>query len=268
HTFYVNREDQREYRNQKGYVYMLLNKNTKMGSPIIHELKKQASFFLKEKIKTARLALTDVTPVQQLTEEITNGDPWAPEARTMGAISRAAFEVDELMKFDRKTWRVCYKALLLLEHLLTHGPLRIAEEFQCDRHVVKEMGSFQFVDDKGFNWGLRVRNLSTRILKLLEDGQFRKDERARTRKITRDIQGFGSFSKRPSSDNNESFSDDGSLKGMGYRTYWRGNSYYSDGCGEENELAASKEKLLGEETTQENQHFHEDISPTKILDKG
>ncbi|KAJ4827086.1 hypothetical protein Tsubulata_013900 [Turnera subulata] len=211
---------------------------------------------------------------------ITNGDPWAPEARTMGVISRAAFEVDEyyrivdilhkrLMKFDRKAWRVCYKALLLLEHLLTHGPLRIAEEFQCDRDVVKEMESFQFVDDKGFNWGLRVRNLSTRILKLLEDGQFLKDERARTRKITRDIQGFGSFSKRPSSDNKESFTDDGTLKGMGFRTYWRRNSYYSDGCGEENELAASKEKLLGEETTQENQHFHEDIiSPAKILDKG
>lgn len=32
-----------------------------MQNPVFHELKKQASFFIKEKIKTARLAVTDVT---------------------------------------------------------------------------------------------------------------------------------------------------------------------------------------------------------------
>jgi epsin len=35
-----------------------------MGTPSFHDLKKQASFFFKEKIKTARLALTDATPAQ------------------------------------------------------------------------------------------------------------------------------------------------------------------------------------------------------------
>jgi len=41
---------------------VLLNK--KMGTPLFHDFKKQASFFLKEKFKTARLALTDVTPAE------------------------------------------------------------------------------------------------------------------------------------------------------------------------------------------------------------
>ncbi|KAJ0458445.1 putative ENTH domain-containing protein [Helianthus annuus] len=66
-----------------------------MGSPSFHELKKQASFFFKEKIKTARLALTDVTPAELLTEEATDEDAWPPDTRTMGLISRAAFEVDD-----------------------------------------------------------------------------------------------------------------------------------------------------------------------------
>ncbi|XLS51243.1 hypothetical protein HN51_011920 [Arachis hypogaea] len=35
-----------------------------MGTPSFHEFKKQASFFLKEKIKSARLALTDITPAE------------------------------------------------------------------------------------------------------------------------------------------------------------------------------------------------------------
>lgn len=32
-----------------------------MQNPVFHELKKHASFFIKDKIKTARLAVTDVT---------------------------------------------------------------------------------------------------------------------------------------------------------------------------------------------------------------
>ncbi|KAG6765351.1 uncharacterized protein [Populus alba] len=241
---------------------MLLNKNSKMGSPLLHEFKRQASFFFKEKIKTARLALTDVTPTELLTEEIINGDLWAPDTRAMGVISRAAFEVDDycrivdilhkrLIKFDRKNWRVSYKTLLLLEHLLTHGPLRVADEFQCDKDAIKEMASFQFVDEKGFNWGSSVRKLSERILELLENEQFLKEERASARKLTREIQGFGSFSQRSSS-------AEESLKALGFRTRLRCNSIYTHQHNQEkdDEFMDSKGKLLHEERIQ----IHENTS--------
>ncbi|GLT67063.1 hypothetical protein SLA2020_393960 [Shorea laevis] len=191
----------------------ILSKNSSSavgGTPFFHEFKKQASFFFKEKIKTARLALTDVTPAQLLTEEATNGNSWAPDARTLGSISRAAFELDDylriveilhkrLSKFDRKNWRVSYNSVLVLEHLLTHGPESAAEEFQADRDVIAEMQSFQYIDEKGFNWGLTVRKKSERILKLLEKGPVLKEERDRARKLTRGIKGFGSFLQRSSS---------------------------------------------------------------------
>ncbi|KAI7727370.1 hypothetical protein M8C21_023599 [Ambrosia artemisiifolia] len=178
-----------------------------MGSPSFHELKKQASFFFKEKIKTARLALTDVTPAELLTEEATNEDAWPPDTRIMGLISRAAFEVDDywrivdilhkrLWKFDKERWRGSYKALVILDHLLTHGPERIFEEFQCDKEVIKEMTTFQHLDQERFNWGSRVREKSERILKLLEDRSFFKEERFRARKLTSGIKGFGSFTQR------------------------------------------------------------------------
>ncbi|XP_076947870.1 uncharacterized protein LOC143619936 [Bidens hawaiensis] len=179
-----------------------------MGSPSFQELKKQASFFFKEKIKTARLALMDVTPAQLLTEEATDEDAWPPNTRTMGLISRAAFEVDDywrivdilhkrLCKFDKENWRGSYKALVLLDHLLTHGPNRICEEFQCDKEVIKEMTISQHFDQERFNWGLRVREKSERILKLLEEDQtFLKEERCRARKLTSGIKGFGSFTQR------------------------------------------------------------------------
>ncbi|KAF2318792.1 hypothetical protein GH714_010744 [Hevea brasiliensis] len=241
---------------------ILLDRNNKMGSPFFHEFKRQASFFFKEKIKTARLALTDVTPAELRSNKWRF---WAPDTRTLGVISRAAFEVDDywrivdilhnrLTKFDRKTWRVSYKTLLLLEHLLTHGPLRVADEFQSDKEVIREMESFQFVDEKGFNWGSSVRNLSARILKLLENELFLKEERARARKLTRGIQGFGSFSHR-------SPLHDGSFKDLTFRTCTRCNSNYTEQINQEYEFLASDDNFLIEEKIHKPENIYEDVSP-------
>ncbi|XP_024927494.3 epsin-3 isoform X1 [Ziziphus jujuba] len=204
-----------------------------MATPFLNELKKQASFFFKDKIKTVRLVLTDATPTQLMTDEATNGNSWPPDTRTFRVISRAAFDIDDywriveilhkrLMNFDRENWRGSYKALILLEHLLTHGPLSVALEFQDDKDTIKNMGSFQHIDEKGFNWGFCVKKLSERVLKLLEDELFRKQERAKAHNLTRGIQGFGSFNQRSSSNSKES------LEFFASKTYGRCNSHYNE----------------------------------------
>ncbi|KAL8057431.1 hypothetical protein ABFX02_04G182900 [Erythranthe guttata] len=173
--------------------------------------KKQASFFIKETIKTARLALTDVTPAQLLTEEATNGSPGGPDAHNLKTITSAAFEVDDyyrivdilhkrLVSFTLGNWRASYKALIVLEHLLTHGPERVAEEFQCDIDVITKMESFQHIDDKGYNWGLNMKKKSRRVLDILEKETLLKQERDEARKITREIQGFGNLCFETSSE--------------------------------------------------------------------
>ncbi|KAF5797142.1 putative ENTH domain-containing protein [Helianthus annuus] len=191
---------------------ILGNNNENLGSSSFHQFKKQASFFFKEKIKTARLALTDITPAQLLVEESTNDNPWAPDARTLKMISKAAFEIDDYWRivnvlhnrlgtFDAKNWRIPYKAVVVLEYLLTHGPESVAEEFQTHKDVILEMTNFQYIDEKGFNWGLNVRMKSERILKFLNDLSILKEERAKARKLSRGIEGFGSFNQRNSSEN-------------------------------------------------------------------
>jgi len=175
-----------------------------MDAPFFHELRRQASSYLTGKIRSARLALTDVTPTQLMTEEATNGDASPPNVKTMGLIARQAFEIDEYVRiagilhrrlagFDRRQWREAYKALLLLEHLLTHGPRSVAAEFQKDRDAIARMATFQHIDEKGFNWGQTVKSKSERVLKLLERGPFLEEERERARQIAREIKGFGSF---------------------------------------------------------------------------
>lgn len=54
----------------------------------------------------------------------------------------------------------------------------------------------RFLSFGRFNWGLTLRRKSERILKLLEEGHHLKEERDRARKLSRGIQGFGSFSQR------------------------------------------------------------------------
>lgn len=214
-----------------------------MGTPFFHEFKKQASFFFKEKIKTARLALTDVTPAQILTEEATNGNP---DTQTLKIISRSAFEVDDywriveilhtrLSSFDRKNWRQSYNAAILLDHLLTHGPESFAEEFQSDKNVIIEMGNFQHIDEKGFNWGLNVANKSEKILKMLDDKTFLKKERDRARNLSRGIQGFGSFSHRSSSSTQKI------LKESPIAKYKRSNSEFNHQEDNENQLPSKEQ---------------------------
>ncbi|KAF7120381.1 hypothetical protein RHSIM_Rhsim13G0083100 [Rhododendron simsii] len=238
------------------------NNSGNMAAPSFHEFKKQASFFLKEKIKTARLALTDVTPAQLLTEEATNGNPRAPDTRTLKIISRAAFEVDDywriveilhkgLAVFDRKNWRSSYNGLILLEHLLTHGPESVAEEFQSDRDVITEMGSFQHIDEKGFNWGLTVRKKSERILKLLEKGPLLKEERDRARKVTRGIEGFGSFCQRTAS-------AEGVLRPSSFGAYGRCNSQFNGHGNEENQFPSSSNEDLTQTVPKKSDETHEE----------
>ncbi|KAH9767683.1 Dolichyl-phosphate beta-glucosyltransferase [Citrus sinensis] len=247
----------------------ILSNNSIMASPIFHNFKTQASFYFKEKIRTARLAITDVTLAELLTEEATNGNPWPPDTRTMNIISRAAFEVDDywriveilhqrLLKFDKKNWRASYNALILLEHLLTHGPKRIAEEFQSDHEdVIKQMGNFQYIDEKGFNWGSSVTKLSQRILELLQSEQLLTEERARARKLTREIKGFGSFSKRSSSDDYDSFRE--SLM----RRYGRSSSYYNYYQNQRDKFLDLKESLLIDKSNEKEENSIKKALPEK-----
>lgn len=40
---------------------------------------------------------------------------------------------------------------MLLDFLLTHGPEDFAGAFQCDSDVIEELGTFRYVDEKGYS---------------------------------------------------------------------------------------------------------------------
>ncbi|KAF2534644.1 hypothetical protein F2Q70_00030385 [Brassica cretica] len=133
-----------------------------MGTLWFGEIKKQASLFLHDKYNVARLVLTDVTETELLVEEVTNDDPSSPDAKTMTKIADASFNTVDYWRIvdvlhrkigkgegEMKKWREAYKAMVLLEFLLTHGPLHLPHDFLYDLDHIRFLSTFQYVDDKG-----------------------------------------------------------------------------------------------------------------------
>ncbi|XP_018716452.2 epsin-3 [Eucalyptus grandis] len=128
----------------------------------------------------------------------------------MTQIAEASYDIDDywrvvdvlhrrLQSIDWKQWRQSYKTLVLLDFLLTHGPEEFAEEFEGDVTIIEELGAFQYVDEKGFNWGGNMHKKAEQIVKLLGDREALKKARLKALKITKEIQGFGSSTSSPSS---------------------------------------------------------------------
>lgn len=98
-----------------------------------------------------------------------------------------------------------------------------------------------------FNWGFAVRKKSERILKLLQKGPLLKEERDRARKLSRGIQGFGSFCQRSSS-------SQGILRETSFETYGRCNSQFNDHESQENQLPSLNKQSLAIKPENSNQN--------------
>ncbi|KAJ4824381.1 hypothetical protein Tsubulata_034890 [Turnera subulata] len=143
-----------------------------MGSLLLNQIKKRAQSFIQEKYKTARLALTDVSEAELLAEEVTSNDPVCPDAKTMATIAEASCDVDDY-------WRIVD---------LLHN-----RQFFEDIDIIEELGRFQYIDEKGFNWGASMQKRSDNIIKLLNGGDTLREARLKALRITKGIEGFGSF---------------------------------------------------------------------------
>ncbi|KAH7416115.1 hypothetical protein KP509_14G076200 [Ceratopteris richardii] len=148
----------------------------------LRDFKKQASFFLREKINDARLALTDVSRIQML----------------------------DMSK--QRPWRQLYKTLMVLEYLLTHGPASMRKEFAGDILRMEELAQFNFTDQQGIDRGAMVRKVADRVMQVLIDPELWKEERSRAQKVSFGIRGFGSSMKVVSSQD-VGQGEDGSVDG-------------------------------------------------------
>lgn len=85
------------------------------------------------------------------------------------------------MEKEARQWRQIYKALQLLEYLIKHGSERVVDDARSHISTLKMLRNFHYIDDKGKDEGVNVRNRSRELVELLSDVEKIRAERRKAK---------------------------------------------------------------------------------------
>jgi len=85
------------------------------------------------------------------------------------------------MDKEAREWRQIYKALQLLEYIIKHGSERDVDDARAHMSTLKMLRSFHYVDEKGKDQGVNVRQRSKEIVELLTDLERVRQERRKAK---------------------------------------------------------------------------------------
>ncbi|KAI8087951.1 uncharacterized protein B0P05DRAFT_530816 [Gilbertella persicaria] len=135
--------------------------------------------------------------------EATNNEAWGASSTLMQEIAQGTFNYqyfNEIMptiykRFTEKEarqWRQIYKSLVLLEYLVKNGSERVVDDARSHISMIKMMKNFHYVDEKGKDQGINVRNRAKELAELLNDVDMIKAERKKAKKNRNKYTGVGS----------------------------------------------------------------------------
>ncbi|KAI9287521.1 hypothetical protein BC943DRAFT_318275 [Umbelopsis sp. AD052] len=124
--------------------------------------------------------------------EATNNEPWGASSTLMQEIAQGTFNYqyfNEIMptlfkrftEKEAKQWRQIYKALVLLEYLVKNGAERVIDEARSHMATIKILRNFHYIDEKGKDQGINVRNRAKELAELLSDVEKIKAERKKAK---------------------------------------------------------------------------------------
>lgn len=181
---------------------------------------------VKDVFNKVKNVVMNYTEMEAKVREATNNEPWGASSTLMQEIAQGTYNYtyfNEIMptiykRFTEKEarqWRQIYKALQLLEYLVKHGSERVVDDARAHMATVKMMRNFCFVDEKGKDHGVNVRNRARELAELLGDiekiRQERKKAKANRTKFTgvsSDTIGYGGFSGSSGSSQYGGFGND------------------------------------------------------------
>lgn len=175
------------------------------GTGPLVQLGKLSASLISDSLRIARLAFVHVSAAETMTEDATNTEEWGPTTKTMAAISNASKNFDDYERVVQvlrgrlalngsKNWRQMFKALTVMEYLLTHGPVQFVTDFRTDKQRVEELTRFMFIDENLLDRGSALQSKAKQVYLLLVDESFFMKERRRAQTVSKGILGFGSQS--------------------------------------------------------------------------
>ncbi|TPX65778.1 hypothetical protein SpCBS45565_g04946 [Spizellomyces sp. 'palustris'] len=143
-------------------------------------------------VNKVKNAVYNYTEYEVKVRDATNNEPWGASSTLMQDIAAGTSHYThfaEIMdtiygRFQEKggsQWRQIYKALQLLEYLIKNGSERVIDSARDRIYELKALKNFHYVDDKGKDQGINVRNRAKEIAELLADNDKIKAERRKAK---------------------------------------------------------------------------------------
>ncbi|KAJ3971081.1 hypothetical protein EV361DRAFT_950001 [Lentinula raphanica] len=158
---------------------------------------------IKSYYEQAKNVVLNVSEIEAKVREATNDDPWGASSTLMQDIASRTFNYPEFneimpsiysrfMEKEARQWRQIYKSLQLLEYLIKNGSERVVDDARAHISTIKMLRNFHYIDDKGKDQGLNVRNRSKEIVELLSDVDTIRAERRKAKANRSKYTGTGS----------------------------------------------------------------------------
>ncbi|PWN52784.1 ENTH-domain-containing protein [Violaceomyces palustris] len=177
----------------------------------------------------------NVSEIEAKVKEATNDDPWGASSTLMQEIAAATHNFQDFneimpaiyrrfMEKEAREWRQIYKSLQLLEYLVKNGSERVVDDARSHLATIKILRNFHYIDEKGKDQGLNVRNRAKELAELLSDVDRIRQERKRAKQNRNKYTGGGSGEFVPGSGT-------GRYGGFGSDSYYAGQAGGGGGYG-------------------------------------
>lgn len=145
----------------------------------------------------------NLTEMESKVREATNNEPWGAPSTLMAQIASGTYnyrEREEIVafifrRFTEKAaneWRQIYKSLQLLDYLIKNGSERIIDDVRANISLIQMLKSFHYIDSKGRDQGINVRNKSKNLIAFLNDDNLIRSERKKARANAKKFGGVSS----------------------------------------------------------------------------
>jgi len=165
-----------------------------------------SSFDIKEKFKTVKNVVMQVTPIEAKVRACTSNDPWGAKSTDKAEVAEATYNFEDYkvvmqtlwkrMTDTGKDWRHVYKGLQLLEYLLVHGSERVQEEARDSLYTIRSLRSFRYIDEKGKDYGEGIRELAKKMVKFIQDDKAIAEEREKSKNLSGKYEGMSRSDSR------------------------------------------------------------------------
>ncbi|KAL1202206.1 Clathrin interactor EPSIN 1 [Cardamine amara subsp. amara] len=129
--------------------------------------------------REVNLKVLKVPEMEQKVLDATDNEPWGPHGTALAEIAQATKKFSECQMVmsvlwtrlgeTGKDWRYVYKALAVIDYLISNGSERAVDEIIEHTYQISSLTSFEYVEPNGKDVGINVRKKAENIVALLNN---------------------------------------------------------------------------------------------------